>query len=372
MTGGLALVGTVWAGGDAAPLRDHVVLIDPAGRVDRIGPLRAVDVPGAVRRLGGPDAWIGPGIVDAHVHVAFGAPQDALRYGVVALRDLGAPPVLAAAVRTSAAPPPGSPHVRVAGPLLTAPGGYPSRSWGSRGFARFVASADEARAAVRDLVGTVDVVKVALEPAGGQPTPSPDVVRAVVDAAHEAGLRVTAHALTSAMVTRALDAGVDELCHTPVEPMTSHLVERVAAAGIPVVSTIETLSGGRSGAPANAAALVAAGVPLVYGTDLGNVGTSPGADPRELHRLADAGLGGWGALRAATTLAAELVLGAGAGRIVAGEPATLVMLPRDPVADPSAWRDPGVVAVAGAFTTSAAKRRPELSLWRARGRSGPA
>lgn len=347
--GGVALVGTVWAGGDARPEDQWVVLVDAAGRVDRVGPTAEVVVPDAVRRLGGVGRWVGPGVVDAHVHVAFGEPADALRGGVVGVRDLGAPPDLARRVRTLGAPPAGQPHVRVAGPLLTAPGGYPSTSWGRDGFAMFVESADEARDAVASLVRDgVDVVKVALEPSGGQPTPSVDVVRAIVGTAHDAGLRVTAHALSAAMVERALDGGVDELCHTPTEPLGPALVDRVAAAGIPVVSTLQTLHSGGDGAAAsrNAVALVTAGVPLVYGTDLGNAGTRPGVDPRELGRLSDAGLGPLGALRAATERSAELV-GVGSGRIVVGETAAIVVLAGDPLVDAGRWRRPEAVVVAG-------------------------
>lgn len=267
-------------------------------------------------------AWVGPGIVDAHVHLAFGPFEEMLAGGVVAVRDLGAPPGLAARVRAS--------NVAVAGPLLTAPGGYPSRSWGAGGFAAFVRDAADARRVVRAL--DADVVKVALEPANGQPVPDPETVRAIVDAAHDRGLPVTAHALTEAMVVRALDAGVDELCHTPVEPLSAHAVDRIAQSGVPVVSTIECHG---DAAAANAALLHAAGVRLVYGTDLGNAGTRTGADPRELRRLADAGLGPQGAFDAATR------------PIVLGEPARVVVLDGDPVEDPERWRTPVAVVSDG-------------------------
>lgn len=297
--------GTLWLGGDAEPFHGAVVVED--GVVAYAGP----DVP----RDAVPAGWIGPALYDAHVHLAFGT-YDAMRVGgVVAVRDLGAPPALAAAWR--------SPDVRVAGPLLTAPGGYPSRSWGADGFACFVTSPDHAREVVRDL--DVDVVKVALEPAGG-PVPDVETVRTIVSVAHERGLAVTAHALTDAMVNRALDAGVDELCHVPVEPLSGTTIDRI---DVPVVSTIETLG---DGAAANAARLHAAGVRLVYGTDLGNAGTSPGADPRELERLAAAGLGRLGALRAAAV-----------GEITTGERARLVVLDGDPLADPETWRTPRLV-----------------------------
>lgn len=327
---GVVLRGRLWTGGAAPVVPDGVLVVTADGRVAAAGPAGARPPPDGAWVLGGAGCWVGPGLVDAHVHLAFGDPAGLLAGGVVAARDLGAPLAAALGWRD----PGGAPAVTVAGPVLTAPGGYPSRSWGAGGFAREVGTPAQAAAAVADLAAAgVDLVKLALEPAGGAPVPAAAVCRAVVAAAHRAGLPVTAHALSAVMVTRALDAGVDELCHTPTERLPAALVDRLAAAGTPVVSTLRTLTaGGAPGAEAavrgNAAALVAAGVPLVYGTDLGNAATAPGADPVELALLADAGLGAWGALRAATA------------PVRVGEPAAAVLLPADPVADPQAWRRP--------------------------------
>jgi imidazolonepropionase-like amidohydrolase len=347
---GLALRGTVWPGG-AGRAYDGWVIVAADGTVAAMGPADAVAVPADLRTLGGPGQWIGPGVVDAHVHLAFRDPATLLAAGVVGVRDLGAPPELARVWRTRARPPAGSPFVAVAGPLLTAPRGYPSQGWGAAGFAVGVPSPEAAAGLVRKVVaGGVDLVKIALEPAGGAPVPDRATVRAVVRAAHDAGLPVTAHALTGEMVLRALDAGVDELCHTPVGRLDERTVERIAEADIPVVSTLQTFFSGGRGADAarNAAALVRAGVRLVYGTDLGNAGTRPGVDPRELDRLAAAGLGRLGALRSATQAAARAhgVRGR-TGRIAVGDLAALVLLTADPLVEPWAWRAPVVVVADG-------------------------
>ena len=344
---GLALLGRIWPSGAEVPVDDGVVLVDPAGRLARYGPAAQVEVPESFARLGGPGAWVGPGIVDAHVHLAFGGPDEALSGGLVGVRDLGAPLDRARGWRTG--PGGGAPYVAVAGPVLTAPGGYPANGWGADGFAAFVGSPAEAAGQVRRLVAAgVDLIKLALEPAGGQPVPSLDVAAAVVWAAHEAGSAVVAHALTAAMVERALDAGVDELVHTPTERLAAELVDRLAVASVRVISTLETLSyDGDPGPAANAEALVAGGVRLVYGTDLGNAGTTPGVDPRELRRLATAGLGPQGALVAATEGAAAAAGMAGpSGRLVTGARADAVVLAGDPLADPEHWRAP-VAVIAG-------------------------
>lgn len=346
--GGLALFGRIWPGGRAAASEDGVALVDPSGRLVALGPGRDIEVPTQFRRLGGPTSWVGPGVIDAHVHLAYGSPEQELAGGLVGLRDLGAPLERALEWRTEAGD--GAPYVAVAGPLLTAPGGYPASGWGADGFTRFLAGPEDAAAAVAELASAgMDVVKLALEPAGGQPVPSPEVAGAVVRAAHDHGLPAVAHALTAVMVERALDAGVDELVHTPTERLPNRLIDRMAAAGVSVISTLQTLvaGGDGAGAMANARALVAAGVPLLYGTDLGNAGTSPGVDPRELARLTEAGLSPQAALRAATEGAAQAAGMAGpSGHLVVGERADLVLLAGDPLLEWDSWRRP-VAVVAG-------------------------
>jgi imidazolonepropionase-like amidohydrolase len=251
----------------------------------------------------------------------------------------------------------------VCGPILTAAGGYPSRSWGADGYAEFVSSPAQARWVVQRLAAAgVDLIKLALEPgSAGWPVPQPRVVRAIVEAAHEAGLPVIAHALTAELVLRALDAGVDELAHTPTERLSPAVIDRIATSGISVTSTLQTFfaSGAGREAAANAADLVAAGVRLRYGTDLGNTGTRPGVDPRELDRLAAAGLGRLGALRAATEWSATAPgMRRRTGRLEVGEQAALVLLPSSPLVEPGVWRTPSAIFVDGRLTVSANQPSP--------------
>lgn len=339
---GFALRGRVWSPG--SPTRDDVVVVvDETGRIARIGAADGDAVPG-LPVIGDATTWVGPGVTDAHVHFAFAAPADAQARGVTHARDLGAPAQLAAALRSE--------QVSVAGPIVTAPGGYPSQSWGRDGFAMAAADPEAAREVVGRIVGTVDVVKVALEPAGG-PVPSLAVLIAVVEAAHEAGVGVTAHALTVAMVRRALAAGVDELAHVPVEPLPPKMVDAIASKDMVVVSTLQTFFDGGEpdgkAALANAAALHAAGVRIAYGTDLGNAGTRPGVEPRELRRLADAGLGAEGALLAATVVAAQAHGVRSSTSVSVGRRANVVVLDGDPIAQPELWRTPRAVVVDGRF-----------------------
>jgi imidazolonepropionase-like amidohydrolase len=366
LTRGVAFTGTVWTGGPAEP-EPGVLVIDAQGRVAALRADRQ-GLPDDLLVLGGANHWIVPGLVDSHVHLGFvdeAVPDQHGRFtvpgvtsGLVGLRDLGAPLGWATAWRTGHRPAGGGmPFIAVSGPILTAPGGYPSRSWGAGGYSEPVGSPAQARWVVQRLAAEgVDLIKLALEPgAPGWPVPEPRVARAVVDAAHHAGLPVIAHALTAELVSRALDAGVNELAHTPIERLPPVLVERIAAAGVSVTSTLQTFfaDGVGRAAAANAADLVDAGVRLLYGTDLGNAGTRPGVDPRELDRLAAAGLGRLGALRSATEWSAGAAgIRGRTGLLRPGEPAALVLLPSSPLVEPGVFRTPSAVYCDGRLTVN--------------------
>lgn len=73
------------------------------------------------------------------------------------------------------------------------------------------------------------MVKLRLERGFGDDTAWPllplDQVRAITDEAHRHGTLVTAHATSSDEVQLALDGGVDNLAHTPTEPLADALVQ---------------------------------------------------------------------------------------------------------------------------------------------------
>ncbi|MFG3706024.1 hypothetical protein ACGF7U_15005 [Micromonospora sp. NPDC047670] len=61
-----------------------------------------------------------------------------------------------------------------------------------------------------------------------------------VDAAHDAGLKAIAHAVTTREVTVALDAGIDGLAHVyaDADETARRLADRIAAEGVFVVTTL--------------------------------------------------------------------------------------------------------------------------------------
>jgi imidazolonepropionase-like amidohydrolase len=147
------------------------------------------------------------------------------------------------------------------------------------------------------------------------PLLDPEVARAAADEAHARGLLVAAHALEVDSVRRALDAGCDVLAHTPRDELPKDVLARLA--GKWVVSTLRAFAV----APVRLRALAEAGMRIAYGTDLGNEGTLPRIDARELALLAEAGLD---PLRAATVDAAELLGLPDFGVLEAGAAASLL------------------------------------------------
>jgi imidazolonepropionase-like amidohydrolase len=258
-----------------------------------------------------------PGFVDAHVHLSFSDAASVVAGGVTAVLDLGEPEVYAF-----------SPHAplrwRSAGPIITAPGGYPTRSWGANGYGLEVAGRNEATDAVTRLIDHgAAMIKIAIEPGAG-PVLDPATIAAIAAAAHARGSKVAAHALGASAVRTALGSGVDVLAHTPVEPLPDDLVVALGSAGVTVISTVRAF-GAKSSTIANLRALAEAGCPVAYGTDLGNDGIRPGIDVAELEILEDVLGGREPALAAATSVAGTLA-GVDA-RIAEGVAADLVWCP---------------------------------------------
>ncbi|MWJ80849.1 hydrolase, partial [Clavibacter michiganensis subsp. michiganensis] len=147
------------------------------GRVTLADPAEAV-----VGRL---DLAISDGVVDRHVHLGLVDRAALAGSPVTAVVDLGWDP---AEIARIAARPPVGVDVRYAGPFHTAMGGYPSdRAWAPAAAVREVARAEDAAAAVAEArAGGSVAVKIVLHDGG--PLLADDVLAALVDAAHAAGL----------------------------------------------------------------------------------------------------------------------------------------------------------------------------------------
>lgn len=270
------------------------------------------------------EGFLMPAGADRHVHVQLGDPVAIARRGVTAVRDLAWPAErIFPLAEASEMPGFNGPFIRAAGPMLTAPGGYPTKAaWAPEGTGLEVADADGAAQAVADLAtrGAV-AIKVSLNAEAG-PTPSDAVLAAICDAAGEHDLPVTAHAEGAGQVARALGAGVGELAHTPWTERLDDATIGAAAARQRWISTLDIHGFGRD-TPAlrcaldNLARFHRAGGEVVYGTDLGNGPIPSGVHIDELRWLRAAGLATEEVLQA--FVRAPIEVGAPADLLVVGE-----------------------------------------------------
>lgn len=231
-----------------------------------------------------------PGVIDRHVHLGLVDHARLAGSTLVEVHDLGWSPAAAAAWR--AEPPGDLVAVRAAGPFHTAPGGYPTgRSWAPADAVRAVPDVAAARAAVTALRDEgFDALKLTLHTE--MPLLPDEVLGALVEAAHAAGLPALVHAEGAGQAARAIDAGADVLVHTPwTERLADELLER--AAPMTWISTLAIHDDtGRAVALDNLRRFLEHGGSVVYGTDMGNGPTPVGPNPDEIRLLGAAGLAG--------------------------------------------------------------------------------
>jgi imidazolonepropionase-like amidohydrolase len=295
------------------------------------------------------DGFLMPGAADRHVHIGLADPGAVLLGGVTAVRDLAWPPdVIFPLADASELPAFNGPLIRAAGPMLTAPGGYPTADrWAPPGTGLEIRGGEQAAKAVTTMADRgAAAIKVSLNAEAG-PTPTDGELVAIVQAAGERGLPVTAHVQGKGQAERALGAGVNEFAHCPWSERLPESVLEAAAKAMRIVSTLDIWSYGRvtpelRTAADNMARFRAAGGTVVYGSDLGNGAIPPGIDVREVLLL-----------RETVGMTADEILQAlVVGPLEAGAPADLIALARDPREDLTALGDLMLVIRAGRLIMS--------------------
>ncbi|GAA4532557.1 amidohydrolase family protein [Amycolatopsis samaneae] len=388
MNGLLLSAARVLTGPAGECVEDGAVLVED-------GVLRAVGPRREVERLAGPDTprrdhpegTILPGLIDAHVHLAFdssadpltavaradpaklllgmaGRAQRLLSAGVTTARDLGDRDGLSVVLRDAiAAGSLAGPRILAATTPLTCPGGHCGFLGGEAGTdAEIRGQVERAAAAGADLV-KVMASGGALTPGGPrmwEPQFTAAQLRLIVDHAAEHGLGVAAHAHGTDTIAHCVEAGVRTLehCSWRVESGLRYdhdLAREIARRRIGVCRCVSgdwrlflTQLG------PNADALVdsilrmrEAGVLFIAGTDAGVPGARFDDYAGMLEFFAELGFGNAEILDMATVNAAE-ALGLGdTGRLAAGLRADVLVVRGDPLAELAALREVSLVLTAG-------------------------
>lgn len=369
-------------------ITDGAAVLVRDGRIDWVG--RRGDFPFAdhasdleVVDLG--DATILPGLIDAHVHLAFdGGPtpvermvresdaqqvalmlrsaRELLSVGVTTARDLGARGYLDVAVREAIADGTArGPRMLTSGSPITVTGGH---CWFMGGEAD---SEDDVRRMVRRHHREgVDGIKVmstgGFMTAGSAPWFAQYTERALaaaVEEAHRVGKKIAAHAHGVEGIDRALTAGVDTLEHCSfVHPDGSHsvvpeLADRIAASDAYVSPTMnfrvrEFME--RSGGAFEPALpeLVRRGVKVIASTDSGIDNVPHHGFIGALEVMNDFGMDTRAVLASATSVSADaLGISHLTGRVRVGLEADLLAVPGDVTTSLSRLRDPLLILARG-------------------------
>lgn len=371
-------------------LRDNMVLVIEGERIKRVGTASEITIPAGAEVVDLSRAWVLPGLIDCHTHLSFRADQydpinevkltpfdfgfyavvnadRTLQAGFTSVRDVSSPPFLAVDLRRTIDEGfiPG-PRVVASGPAISITGGHGDMN----GFAPAVSnlmypgekdfgiadSPDEMRHAVRAQIKYgVDVIKILAtggvlsegdKPGAEQLTY--EEMKVAVEEAHRTGRKVAAHAHGTEGIKDAVRAGVDSIEHGSlidaegIELMKAHgtylvadiynddyILGKAVEFGLPKENVDKEKMVGRLQRE-NFSKAVASGVKIAFGTD---AGVYPhGDNAKQFHYMVKFGMTPAGAIRAATSSAADLIDRArDVGTLEAGKYADLIGVTSNPL-----------------------------------------
>jgi imidazolonepropionase-like amidohydrolase len=336
--------------------------------------------------------YLAPGLIDTHVHLMMDArpagtaeytsrePRSKLAYravdnlqraasvGVTTVRDLGSQASIA--IEAGEAVEKGwidGPRVRACGEPIVVTGGHANHmGYEADGVAEVKKATRKQLKRGASVIKCMSSGNMLVEGQRGPPELDRSELEAIVDVAHKKNVPVAAHAHGAESIKNAVQAGVDSIEHgTYMDRQTAQLLAAEDVYWVPTRNAIRAYARGNDrDVPSTAVELakeaesaieeafryaVNADVPVAMGTDAGTALNPFSTIPREMALLTEGGLTPEEALRAATTNAADLLGYDEVGRIKPGYRADLVVLPRDPLEDVTAWQDIERTYVAGAL-----------------------
>src|SRR5580765_498920 len=190
-------------GTDRAPLPNATIVVRD-GRIAAVGAAGAVTVPDGAARVDLTGKTVIPGLINAHGHIndlttSTAALRTYAAYGVTTVFSLGDEPASAFTSRSNQNTPAlARSRVFLAGPVIAAN------------------TPEEARAQVaKNAAQKVDIIKIRVDDnLGTTAKMTPAVYRAVIEEAHQRGLRVAVHIFYLEDAKGVLEAGADFIAHS--------------------------------------------------------------------------------------------------------------------------------------------------------------
>jgi imidazolonepropionase-like amidohydrolase len=334
------------------------------------------------------DSWVMPGLIDMHTHVSgiekldepvggqialfyMSRPAEAvlntlpranalLMNGFTTIRNVGDPTyttyALRDAINKGIVP---GPRMFVAEAQISVAGGdFDASSWDVRSdVEKFVTNRGncsglvECVKVVREEVHRgADVVKfrqagLAAEDPKVAMVESPEEIKAVIDTAHQLNRKVAVHVVGSpAFLHAVIEAGADTIEHGPLDDASIAMMKKRGTAYTPTLLAGKLIEYRFEEGLAGVGKAYRAGVPIIFGTDLGVFG--PERSHEEFALLASAGMPPAQVLRSATVNAAAAlgVLGEGLGSIAPGKMADVIAMKVDPLTHLDQLAEPGKVS----------------------------
>ncbi|MFT7458561.1 MAG: imidazolonepropionase-like amidohydrolase [Planctomycetota bacterium] len=413
-----ALVGgTLIDGLGGTPVENAVVLVE-GNKITAVGSASLTNIPTSARLINVAGLTILPGLVDSHMHIGGSGAGSAdpreftatamensllsyLKFGVTSVYDMAAHPGLNDMKAALDAGDIIGPRLYGNGFGITAPGSHPIRLITELGLLDFlgpyyfqVDSVGDARKAVRQIVKSkTDGIKIFHSRAESGTTRvdadrnklQPDILKAVIDAAHAQGQKVYAHISYPSEAKEFVEAGGNVVVHSihMAETGADEVLKLMAARDVVYIPTLSVFEGNYIVNPdlffmsrlrgkvwdvfldsitdeksvvlsrqlipglghdakrsldismANLRTAVKAGVKITLGSDAGNAGMLHGATVmRELQLMHQAGMTPMQIIVAATKNGAEVIgQGKTLGTLEAGKLADIIVVKGNPLTD---------------------------------------
>jgi imidazolonepropionase-like amidohydrolase len=229
------------------PIDDGIVVIQ-GEHIISVRKASDVVVPRNARTIDADGGAILPGIINSHTH---GTDDPAIRRtflidGVTSVCNVGISLDRVSGFEHGSVPEGPAARGFWAGPIITAPGGYPGPVYGFQ-YSYEVATPEEARDAVADLLNRgASMIKIALAPGNPRdPWPVLDLeqVRAIVEEAHSRKVPVRAHVFEPYIAEDiVLPAGVDVIEHSPFPILSPEQEEKVLESPDPLTQLFDVIA----------------------------------------------------------------------------------------------------------------------------------